>query len=120
MSIRIWHHSFTVLSDLPHYDEALAAAEGALSVRCPPMALSRLAWLYAVTGNREKSEVSLQQVHAMSTTSYVAPSGVAAVYAALGRMDEAEVYLRQAVATREPLLGHASADPRLAPLVGLM
>src|SRR5262249_34031125 len=109
-----------VYATLGQYDEAIAAAEGAFSVRCPPMALSRLAWLYAVAGFREKAEVALQKVEATPAHCYVASSGVGAVYAALGRTEQARAHAGAALAIREPLLCHASVDARLAPLVSLM
>ena len=102
------------------YDEAIGAAEGALLVRCPPMALTRLAWLYALAGSREKADIALQDLESTSAHCYVASSGVAAVHAALGRTEQARAHTSAALAIREPLLCHASVDARLAPLVTLM
>ena len=109
-----------VYATLEQYDEAIAAAEGALSVRCPPMALSRVAWLYAVAGFREKAEIALRKLEVTSADCYVASSGVAAVYAALGRAELARAHACAALTIREPLLCHASVDARLAPLARLM
>jgi len=102
------------------YDEAIRVAEDALSGRCPPMALSRLAWLYALAGFRERAELALHEVEAMSAHCYVASSGVGAVYAALGRTEQAKTHARAAFTGREPLITHAPVDARLAPLVRLM
>jgi tetratricopeptide (TPR) repeat protein len=109
-----------VYATLGQYDEAIATAEGAFSVRCPPMALSRLAWLYAVAGFREKAEIALRELEATAAHCYVASSGVAAVYAALGRTELARAHACAALGIREPLLCHASVDARLAPLTRLM
>jgi tetratricopeptide (TPR) repeat protein len=102
------------------YDEAIGAAEGAFSVRCPPMALTRLAWLYALAGSKQKAEIALQELESMSAHCYVAPSGFAAVHATLGRTEQARFHTSAALAIREPLLCHASVDVRLAPLARLM
>jgi tetratricopeptide (TPR) repeat protein len=109
-----------VYATLGQYDEAIATAEGAFSVHCPPMALSRLAWLYASAGFREKAEIALQRLQATSAHCYVASSGIGAIYAALGRPEEARAHACAALAMREPLLSHASVDARLAPLARLM
>ena len=68
---------------------------------------------YAAAHRNSDAEAILQRLSTLSQTTYVPSYGVAAIYAALGRKDEAFVQLEKAYDERDSWMDYLGLDPRL-------
>src|SRR5262249_51660823 len=77
-----------------------------------PWAQADLAYVYAVSGQREKAKGLLRELIELSKHRYVAPYPVAEAYAGLGEKDQAFQWLNKAYEEHSHLLRRLKADPR--------
>ena len=78
-----------------------------------PSMLARLGHAYAAAGRQTEAEAILDQLRALSKQNYVPSYPVAAIYAALGRKDEAFTWLERAYDERDSWMVCLPLDPRL-------
>ena len=69
-------------------------------------------YVYALAGKTAEARAMLAELQQMSRRRYVAPCGVAVVYAGLGRKDEAFEWLAKALKVRDNTLVLIEVDPR--------
>jgi serine/threonine protein kinase/tetratricopeptide (TPR) repeat protein len=81
-----------------------------------PSMLALLGHAYAVAGRQNDAQAILDQLHALLQQRYVPSYSVAAIYAALGRKDEAFTWLERAYDERDSWMDYLALDPRLDPL----
>lgn len=94
-----------------------------------PRDSARLAYGYAVTGNRVEAEKILRQLVATSSRRFLSPVDMAVAHAGLGRKDEAFHWLERGLRERAPFMDNIRvmpgleslrSDPRFADLVRRM
>ncbi len=108
-----------------HFDEAIAEHEKAYHLRAPhdpPTPLVRMAYTYAMKGDREKALAQLNQAIASIRGPYNCAFGRAVVYMVLGDKNEALNWLEQSYRDKEsayinmikvhPILDPLRGDPR--------
>jgi len=78
-----------------------------------PSMLVLLGHAYAAANRQSDAEAILQRLSTLGQTTYVPSYGVAAIYAALGRKDEAFVQLEKAYDERDSWMDYLGLDPRL-------
>jgi len=78
-----------------------------------PSMLALLGHAYAAAHRQTDAEAILRQLEELSKTTYVPSYGVAAIYAALGRKDDAFTYLEKAYDERDSWMDYLGLDPRL-------
>jgi adenylate cyclase len=74
-------------------------------------ALALLCWANALAGRTDEALKLLAERHELSQKTYVAPFPFAAIYTALGEIDEAFDWLEKAIDDRDGLIIHLSVDP---------
>ena len=96
------------------YREAVEELQKAinLSERNPDV-IAILGNAYAAAGDRKEAEKVINELIESSQRRYVPSYAVAAIYAELGRKDEAFAWLEKAYAERSPTLVDLKADPTL-------
>jgi TolB-like protein/Flp pilus assembly protein TadD len=99
------------------YKEAVAQFQKAiaLSDRSPDM-VAALGHVYAVSGERAKARVILDELTKRSTTEYVLPYDRAVIYVGLGEKDQAVAWLQKDYEERALWPDRIKADPRLDPI----
>jgi serine/threonine protein kinase/tetratricopeptide (TPR) repeat protein len=112
------------------FDDAIAAERKSVEIlQSASWPLEEIALDYALAGKSAEARQALRDLLANSRHIYVAPYGIAAVYAALGDKDQAFAQLEQAYAQRsqymdflkvDPELDSLRADPRFQDLLGRM
>jgi len=75
-----------------------------------------LAYFHALAGRKDQALTLLSELSADQSRQKVRPVDMAAVYVALGRNDEAFVWLQRAYADRPISLAYLKVDPRFDPL----
>jgi serine/threonine-protein kinase len=102
------------------YPEALAAQQVAVRVsRRHPCALYGLAAAHAAAGQQAAAENILEELHQRSRQDYVSPSILGFIYLALGKKDEAFIWLERAREERDTMLSLFWRNwPGLDPLRG--
>ena len=96
------------------YREAVEELQKAinLSERNPDV-IAILGNAYAAAGDRKEAEKVINELIESSQRRYVPSYAVAAIYAELGRKDEAFAWLEKAYAERSPTLVDLKVDPTL-------
>ena len=84
------------------YDQAAVEMQKAISLGKEPFRLMRLGELYARWGKRREAWQEIRELREMSTQRYVAPSGIALIYAQLGEKESALAWLAKAKGDDEP------------------
>jgi serine/threonine protein kinase/tetratricopeptide (TPR) repeat protein len=112
------------------FDDAIAAERKSVEIlKSASWPLAEIALDYALSGKTAEARQALRDLLANSRHIYVAPYGIAAVYAALGDKDQAFAHLEQAYAQRsqfldflkfDPELDSLHSDPRFQDLLGRM
>jgi Flp pilus assembly protein TadD len=74
--------------------------------------LSRLGYVYGITGRRKQAEAVLADLHAMSTRIHTPATDYAVVYIGLGEQDLAFTWLNKAYDEHAIELSLINADPR--------
>lgn len=98
-------------------DESEAALERAVRLAPrSPRSLGALARLFAITGRRRQCTKLLHELQALTNERYVTPFEFAAVYFALGQIDETHQWLARAIDDRSFELLSIKADPRFEAL----
>jgi DNA-binding winged helix-turn-helix (wHTH) protein/tetratricopeptide (TPR) repeat protein len=96
------------------YDDALDELQKVLkNTGANAAELSDRGYAYALAGKTAEARAALAELQQMSRRRYVAPCGVAIVYAGLGRKDEAFEWLAKALKVRDNTLVLIEVDPRL-------
>jgi tetratricopeptide (TPR) repeat protein len=107
----LWSYS-SILSHLDRHDEAIQAAEQALTLsRRQNFFLGCAGRAYAAAGRHRESEAILQELHTRASNAYVSPLCFAEIAAAAGRNDEAFSWLERACVERTPFLVSAAVTP---------
>jgi len=84
------------------YDQAAVEMQKAISLGKEPFRLMKLGALYARWGKRREAWQEIRELREMSTQRYVAPSGIALIYAQLGEKESALAWLAKAKGDDEP------------------
>jgi predicted Zn-dependent protease len=100
------------------HDEARAASARAYAIAGSTQALCGLGLAEASAGRTRAAEVILRKLARIARTRYVAPTGVAAIHTALGRIPRAATALTRARREGDWMIGWARVDPRWKPLRG--
>jgi serine/threonine-protein kinase len=95
------------------FSEAIAALNQAISLGGTTEVWASLGHAYAASGKREEAQKVIEQLRELSVHQYVAPYNIAVIYAGLGEMDEAFVWLNRAFQERSYLLTYLTVDERL-------
>jgi tetratricopeptide (TPR) repeat protein len=109
-----WAHAYLATSSARKgmYTEAIAEAQKALRLSVgSPRILAGLGRVYAQAGDTRKAEEVLEQLHELEKRQYVTPFHTALIYEALGRNDEAFIWLDKAYAERSAPLIYAKVLP---------
>lgn len=107
-----------VLCHAGRLDEARACASRAYAATGAPNALAELGYAEARAGNAAAANKIAEQLSECAKERYVRPSGLAAIDAALGRMDAAARHLSSALRGGDFILGWAKFDKRWEALRG--
>jgi TolB-like protein/Tfp pilus assembly protein PilF len=101
-------------------DAAIAQFDNAVRITGGnrPSMLALLGHAYAAADRRSEAEAILERLNTLSRTTYVPSYGVAAIYAALDRKDEAFAELEKAYKERDSWMDYLGLDPRLDALRG--
>ena len=96
------------------FAEAIAEAEkGVMLAGSKGDAPATQAWVHAAAGDIERAEALLGDVLAASRQRFVQPYNIALTYTALGRIEEALLWLRKSVEVRSHHLVLLKVDPRV-------
>lgn len=96
------------------HEPAIAAARKAVQLsEGTALFASMLGDVYASAGHRDEAEKILAQLHETSKQQYVTPYGIARLYAALGKTEDALDWLERAYRERAALMVCMNTDPRL-------
>jgi DNA-binding winged helix-turn-helix (wHTH) protein/TolB-like protein/Flp pilus assembly protein TadD len=96
------------------YDDALDELQKvSKNVGANAAEVSDRGYVYALAGKTAEARAALAELQQMSRRRYVAPCGVAVVYAGLGQKDEAFEWLAKALKVRDNTLVLIEVDPRL-------
>jgi TolB-like protein/DNA-binding winged helix-turn-helix (wHTH) protein/Flp pilus assembly protein TadD len=87
-------------AELGRRDQALAAADRAVSSTRNPVTLSKIAAAYALAGRADKARAMLPGIEGSARERYVCGFNVACVYSALGDKDQAFAWLAKAYRDR--------------------
>ncbi len=101
------------------FDRGIEAARTAIELAGPGTvrnARHTLASLYARSGNRAEAVKILREIEEQEKTTYVPPSDLAQIHAALGNVDEAFSWLEKAVEVRDADLFMAGVSPIWDPI----
>jgi tetratricopeptide (TPR) repeat protein len=99
-------------------DEAREAAARAYAMSGSTQALCGLGFAEASAGRTEAAEAILQELTRAAPSRYVAPTGLAAIHLALGRLPPATAELARARREGDWWIGWAPVDPRWTALRG--
>ncbi|HYE65924.1 MAG TPA: protein kinase, partial [Pyrinomonadaceae bacterium] len=109
------------------YEEAIAAARKAVALsERNPLALWALGYALAAGGRRDEARDIVNELQVMAQKRYVSPYYMAVIYAGLGEIDEAFVWIEKAYQARdwwllwlrvEPRIDALRADPRFKELL---
>jgi len=110
------------------YKEAIAEFEKSLALTDGKSGLPGLGRAHAAAGRRADAQKVLGQLSELSKRRFVAPTGIAEIYAALGDKDRAFEWLEKAYADRsiktylkvDPAFDSLRSDPRFADLLRRM
>jgi eukaryotic-like serine/threonine-protein kinase len=87
-------------AELGRRDQALAAADRAMSSTKNPVTLSKIAAAYALAGRADKARAMIGGIEAQAKERYVCGFNVACLYAALGDKEHAFAWLERAYGAR--------------------
>jgi len=94
-------------------------AERRIAGGAAPLSRSWLGITYATCGETARAQQKLGELHALEKKQYVDPTTFAAIYSALGEMEEALRWYEKAFEDRTPSMVYAAIGPRFSPeLVG--
>ncbi len=82
-----------------------------------PVALAALGSVYGESGDNINAQKILDTLHSLSTKKFVTAYGVALVYAALDKKEDAFLWLNKAFEERSNWLVWLKTDPRWVPIV---
>jgi Tfp pilus assembly protein PilF len=99
-------------------DEAREAAANAHAMSGSTQALCGLGLAEASAARTEAAEAILEELTKAAPTRYVAPTGLAAIHLALGRLPPAATELARARREGDWWIGWAAVDPRWGPIRG--
>ena len=100
------------------YPEAIAEYKKALDIAVEwPVALAALGSVYGESGDNINAQKILDTLHSLSTKKFVTAYGVALVYAALDKKEDAFLWLNKAFEERSNWLVWLKTDPRWVPIV---
>jgi tetratricopeptide (TPR) repeat protein len=100
------------------HDEGREASRRAYRIAGSTQALCGLGLAEASAGRTEAAEAILEELTTMAPTRYVAPTGLAAIHAALGRLPHAAAELARARREGDWMTGWEQVDRRWVPLRG--
>jgi len=104
-------------TEVGDYRAAAADLEGAIAHIGPhPNLVSTLAHVYGCSGQESDAMAQLVALRDLERERYVSPYQLALAYLGIGNVDEAFDALDRAVRDRDPLIAHASLEPRFVPL----
>ena len=96
------------------YDEAIAQLQNCVRItNGRPSMMALLGHAYAVAGRRAEAQATLDQLNTLSSQRYVPSYSVAAIYAALGQIDQAFIWLERAYDEHDSWMDYLGLDPRL-------
>ena len=108
------------------FEEAIREIQIGLEYDPDPQYRGSLAWIYAVSGQKEQARATLQELNRLSKLQYIPASVSAAALVALGEKEKAIAALEKGVQEREsemvflmgdPTLNSLSSDPRFKRLL---
>ncbi|MGE3343723.1 MAG: winged helix-turn-helix domain-containing tetratricopeptide repeat protein [Vicinamibacterales bacterium] len=106
------------LTQLGRYDEAEAALQTSKRLSDDRDVVAALGRLWALQRRVTDAEAAIAELHERSRSTFVTAYALAAIEAALGRMDEACAWLERALEERSYWLIYLDVDPALDPLRG--
>jgi tetratricopeptide (TPR) repeat protein len=86
------------------FADAIAHLTNATQMKCGSLLHGQMGYCYAMAGRRDEAQREIGILKARSESSYVSPLSFAAVYAGLGDVAEALLYLERAVEARDTSL----------------
>jgi len=99
-----------------HPGDAPTWLERSIALRTNPMALGLLGYSYALDGQPDRAQATLEQLSAAATSRYVTPVAAALIYVGLGDLNQALDSLEAALALREAFLAYVKVFPPFRPL----
>lgn len=106
------------LTQLGRYEEAEAALQTSKRLSDDRDVVAALGRLWALQRRVTDAEAAIAELHERSRSTFVTAYALAAIEAALGRMDEACAWLERALEERSYWLIYLDVDPALDPLRG--
>jgi serine/threonine-protein kinase len=86
------------------FTDAIAHLTNATQMKCGSLLHGQMGYCYAMAGRRDEAQREIGILKARSESNFVSPMSFAAIYAGLGDVAEALVYLERAVETRDTSL----------------
>ncbi len=86
------------------FADAIAHLTNATQMKCGSLLHGQMGYCYAMAGRRDEAQREIGILKARSESTYVSPTSFAAIYAGLGDVNEALVYLERAVEVRDTSL----------------
>jgi tetratricopeptide (TPR) repeat protein len=86
------------------FADAIAHLTNATQMKCGSLLHGQMGYCYAMAGRQDEAQREIGILKARSESSYVSPLSFAAIYAGLGDVAEALVYLERAVEARDTSL----------------
>jgi Flp pilus assembly protein TadD len=86
------------------FADAIAHLTNATQMKCGSLLHGQMGYCYAMAGRQDEAHREIGILKARSESSYVSPLSFAAIYAGLGDVAEALVYLERAVEARDTSL----------------